>query len=94
MRYQVSLDPVMGYVQVDVSPRDAEVTLDGRRVSHGISPVPVGSYDVKVSAFGYVEWNGRVAVWENIVSPISVDLEPSPFEISSPVLTRAVVNPG
>jgi hypothetical protein len=93
MRFQVTLDPVMGYVQIDVSPRDADVTLDGRRVSHGISPVPIGSYDVVVSAFGYAQWNGRIEVWENVVSPISVDLEPSPFEILPPVLTRAVVNP-
>ncbi|HSV93756.1 MAG TPA: PEGA domain-containing protein, partial [Desulfobacterales bacterium] len=93
MRYQVTLAPVMGYVQIDVSPRVAEVTLDGRRVPHGISPVPVGSYDVAVSAFGYVQWNGRIEVWENVVSPVSVDLETSPFGILTPRLTRTVVNP-
>jgi hypothetical protein len=93
MRYHVSLDPVMGFVQVDVRPRDAEITLDGSRVPPGISPVAVGSYDVKVSAFGYSEWTGHIEVWENNVATISVDLEPTPFAIMPPVLTRAVVNP-
>ena len=93
MRYLVTLDPIMGYVQIDVHPGDAEVTLDGRQVPHGISPVPVGSYDVRVSAFGYVEWNGRIEVWENSVTPISVVLDPSPFAILPPVLVRETVNP-
>ncbi len=93
MRYRVTLDPVTGFVQVDVRPRDAEVTLDGRRVPPGITPVPVGSYDVTVRAFGYAEWSGRIEVWENNVATISVDLEPTPFEMAPPVLTRTVVNP-
>jgi hypothetical protein len=93
MRYQASLDPVLGFVQVEVRPRDAEVTLDSRRVTPGITPVAIGSYEVRVSAFGYVEWIGRIEVWENVVSTISVELEPTPFAIMPPVLTRPVVNP-
>ena len=71
----------------------SEVTLDGRRVPRGISPVPIGSYDVAVRAFGYSQWNGRIVVRENAVSSISVDLAPTPFAIRTPALTRAVVNP-
>jgi hypothetical protein len=93
MRYQVSLDPVLGFVRVDVSPRDAEVTLDGRRVPPGITPVAIGSYDVRVRAFGYAEWVGRITVYENDVATVSVELEPTPFAIMPPVLTRSVVNP-
>jgi hypothetical protein len=93
MRYRVSLDPVMGFVQVDVRPRDAGITLDGRTVPPGITAVAVGFYDVVVSAFGYAEWMGRIEIWENNVSTISVDLEPTPFSIMPPVLTRAFVNP-
>jgi hypothetical protein len=93
MTYAVTLDPILGFVQVDVSPRGAEVTLDGKRLSRGITPIPVGTYTVKVSAFGYRTWNDRIAVWENIVTPVTVDLEPAAFSISPPSIGRAVVNP-
>lgn len=93
MRYHVTLTPVMGFVQVDVFPRDAEVELDGRRVPRGITPVPVGSYEVVVRAFGFEPWYGRVEVWENIVSSVAVDLEPAPFSIHAPDLARDAVNP-
>jgi hypothetical protein len=93
MAYEIALDPILGFVQVDVSPSDAEVTLDDKRVSRGITPVPVGSYTVKASAFGYTEWRGRIEVWENLVTPIAVDLEPAAFAISPPSIARPVVNP-
>jgi hypothetical protein len=93
MSYQVVLDPILGFVQVDVIPSDASVTLDDKRISRGITPVPVGSYSVKVSAFGYTEWRGRIEVWENIVTPIEVELEPAVFAISPPSIARPVVNP-
>jgi hypothetical protein len=84
MAYQIALDPILGFVQVDVHPSDAEVTLDEKRISQGVTPVPVGSYSVKAIAFGYVEWRGRITVWENVVTPIAIDLEPAPFAISTP----------
>jgi hypothetical protein len=93
MTYAVTLDPILGFVQVDVTPRDADVTLDGRRVSRGITPLPVGTYTVKVSAFGYRTWNDRIAVWENVVTPVVVDLEPAEFSLSPLSIWRAVVNP-
>jgi hypothetical protein len=93
MAYQIALDPILGFVQVDVNPSVAELTLDDRRISQGITPVPVGSYSVKASAFGYTEWRGRITVWENIVTPIAIDLEPAPFAISTPSVARPVVNP-
>jgi len=93
MTYQVSLDPILGFVQIDVHPIDADVTLDGRSLSRGITPLPVGIYTVKVSAFGYQTWSDRVAVWENAVTPIVVDLDPAPFAMTPPSIARPVVNP-
>lgn len=93
MRYDVTLRPLVGFVQVDVRPLEAEVTLDGRRVPQGITPVAVGSYAVAVSAFGYLEWRGRIVVDENAVTPLVLDLQPSAFDVSALSLARAVVNP-
>ncbi len=93
MAYQVALDPILGFVQVEVIPSNAEVTLDGKRVSRGITPVPVGSYSVKATAFGYNEWFDRIEVWENNVTLIAVDLEPAAFAISPPSIPRPAVNP-
>jgi hypothetical protein len=93
MRYEVTLDPIVGFVQIDVSPRGAEVTLNGSQLADGITPVPVGFYDVAVRAFGYTEWHGHIEVFENVVTPITVDLEPAVFSISPPSFNRTVVNP-
>ena len=38
MAYQVALDPILGFVQVDVIPFDAEVTLDEQEGFLGASP--------------------------------------------------------
>jgi hypothetical protein len=93
MRYEASLEAIMGFVRVDVSPFDAEVTLGDTRLPRGITPVPVGSYTVKVNAFGYVEWRSRIEVWESIVTPIEVDLEPAAFALSRLSVARPNVNP-
>lgn len=93
MRYEISLEPIMGFVQVDASPFDAEVTLGNTRLPRGITPVPVGSYAVEVSAFGYLAWRGRIEVWESVVTPIVVDLEPALFALSRLSVARPVVNP-
>lgn len=93
MRYDVALDPLVGFVQLDVTPRDADVTLDGRRVPQGITPVAVGSYSVEASAFGYLAWHGRIEVAEDAVTPLVIDLQPAPFAVSTLSLARPVVNP-
>jgi hypothetical protein len=94
MLYEIGLVPILGFVDVKVTPPEAEVTLGDRRISPGITPVPVGSYAVKASAFGYADWRSRVRIWENAVTPITVELEPAAFAVSTPSIARSVVNPG
>jgi hypothetical protein len=93
MVYEISLVPILGYVDLDVTPDGAEVMLGDRRLRRGITPIPIGSYSVKASAFGYTEWRSRVRVYENAVTPITVDLAPAAFAVATLSIARTVVNP-
>ena len=93
MLYEISLAPILGFVDVRVSPPQARVTVGDHGVPPGITPLPIGTYTVTVSAFGYVEWSTRLRVYENVVTPISTSLQPAAFAVSAPSLSRRVVNP-
>jgi len=93
MIYEISLVPILGYVDLAVTPDGAEVTLGDRRLRQGITAIPIGSYPVKASAFGYTDWRARIRVYENVVTPLNLDLTPAAFAVTTLSVARTVVNP-
>lgn len=93
MLYQTSLVENTGFLQIDVSPPDSIVTVGGTTVAPGLQKLPVGSYAVLVRAFGYEDFKEDVIVSEKVVTPLSVTLTPTPFQITSLSLPHARVNP-
>ncbi|MGO9410460.1 MAG: PEGA domain-containing protein [Spirochaetia bacterium] len=93
MLYQTSLTRITGFLQIDVSPPNAVVTVANSVVSPGLQELPVGSYTVSVRAFGYADFTGHVTITEKTVTPLSVNLLPAPFAVADFSLLRGRVNP-
>lgn len=93
MVYQVTLTPIVGFVQLQAAPPDAHITIGGQSVSPGLIQLPVGSYDVLGRAFGYQDYHGRVNVIGPSVIPLDIQLQPAPFGITGFSLVQRVVNP-
>jgi hypothetical protein len=93
MMYQTSLVRITGFLQIDVSPPNAVVTVGTSVVSPGLQELPVGSYPVSVRAFGYTDFSENVTITEKIVTPFSVTLTPTPFAFGDFSLLRTRVDP-
>ena len=93
MMYQTSLVRITGFLQIDVSPPNAVVTVGDSVVSPGLHELPVGSFSVSVRAFGYTDFNENVTITEKVVTPVSVTLTPTPFAFGDFSLLRTRVDP-
>ncbi|MFP4113664.1 MAG: PEGA domain-containing protein [Spirochaetota bacterium] len=90
---EVDLEPITGYLDVDVSPSHAEVFVDGNRITDFFAELPIGRYEVRVRLFGYRSRSQTVRIREREVARVAFDLEPAPFEITSLSAWRARFNP-
>ncbi len=93
MLYQATLTQITGFLQLNVTPPDAIVTLGSTTVTPGLQEVPVGTYVLLARVFGYADVTEQVTISERAVTNVSVALQPTPFAVSSLAITRPVVNP-
>ncbi len=89
----IDLEPITGYLSVEMSPEDAELILDGDRMKERVAELPVGSYLLRVTAFGYEPYLERITIREDRTTRVRAELEPAPFRISGLSPGRAVFNP-
>ncbi|MCE1196458.1 hypothetical protein LWX53_08180 [bacterium] len=90
---KIKLDPHEGYLSIDVSPEDAEVYVDGSRVSGKFAELPVGRHSVKVRKFGFDEAIVPISIQWFRTSTLRVALSPSVFEVRSLKARPARFNP-
>ncbi len=92
--YFITLRVVAGFLKIDVLPPDAELTVDGERLSAGyLHELPVGTYQVRASAFGYVEQEMSVEIRERELSSLDFVLEKAEFALSNLRANRQAFNP-
>ena len=93
MVYEADLERIVGFLHVSVSPPESIVTVNGSQLAQGTSTLPVGSYTVRVRAFGYTQREESVVIADRSVTDISIALLPAPFVLASFRLPKTVVNP-
>lgn len=78
---KIKMDPHEGYLSIDVSPGDAEVSVDGSTIFGAFAELPVGRHSVRVRKFGFDEAIVPVNIQWFRTSELRVALSPSVFEI-------------
>jgi hypothetical protein len=78
----LDLEEITGTLVVETFPSDARIQTGLRRLTPGSSTeLPIGSYLLDISAFGYETVRTTVLVEENRTSYFTVKLEEAPFRI-------------
>jgi hypothetical protein len=93
MLYQATLNQIMGFLQLSVSPPDSIVTVGGQKVIDGLQQLPVGTYTLEARSFGYSEQQQPVTISEQATTAVTIELVPAEFAISSLTLPKQRVNP-
>ena len=91
--YQATLNQVMGYLQLSISPVDSIVSVGGQKVGPGLQQLPVGNYTLVARSFGYAEDQESVTISEQATTTISIELAPAEFSLYSFTLPKQQVNP-
>ncbi len=89
----ITLAKIVGFLSVKTTPEHSIVYVDNIQRNTGISMLPVGSYAVRIRAFGYEDYATRVQIRENEITSIEAVLEKAPFSVRNVVAERAVFNP-
>ena len=93
MVYQADLEQIIGFLKVSVSPAGSIVTVGGDMVAPGTVTLPVGTYTVRVRAFGFTPVEQSVVIEEKALTEVSVALVPTAFAVTGFSLPKAAVNP-
>jgi len=90
---EIDLEQITGYLSVESQPPDAELLVGGESISGGFAELPIGSHQVRVRMFGYVQELLSIDIRENAVTRVRVELEPAPFELDRVSASRTRFNP-
>jgi len=91
--FYFTLAMISGTLDLEVSPADASVSVDGRAVASGALTLPVGEHLVALKRFGYVERSVPVVVRERERTRLSVALDRAAFAVSQLQASRTAFNP-
>lgn len=95
-KYTISctLDPFTGFLDITISPEDAELYLDGAKITDHFREVPVGYHTISARKFGFDEKSLKVLVLRGKVSRVALVLASSSFSVRDFRLSRILFNPG
>ncbi|MBN2533136.1 MAG: PEGA domain-containing protein [Spirochaetales bacterium] len=93
IKYNATLKPVTGYLDLSVSPQDASISFNDRIISRGITELRVGTYELHVRKFGYKDAYRTVTIDEKTTTSVTVVLEEASFSLSNPGVSRKIFNP-
>ncbi len=94
LRITFSLKEITGYLYVKTTPPGADISIGGfKSLNEGVNELPVGSYKVTVSMFGYESCETTVNISENSTTNLTIRLEPAKFRFSRIKLSRERFNP-
>lgn len=93
MLYETTLNPITGFLNLSIQPAESHVTVADRRVSQGMTELPVGVYTLTVRAFGYADHRETVAVYERSLTTVDIALSPVDFAVTRISAVRQTVNP-
>jgi hypothetical protein len=94
-RYKLrfTLAPVTGLVEIELSPADASITIDGVERSPGILELKAGKHRLVARRFAYEEKSRDFEVAPLAATKLSIALEEAAFAVSGLSPSRASFNP-
>ena len=84
---QVSLEPYTGKIAPVISPEDAVVTTNNMHIRNFPWELPVGTYTLQVSRFGYKSKTAEVHISRDETTRPKIKLEPLPFTVQELSIT-------
>lgn len=90
---ELVLEEVIGYLDVQTEPGDAQLFLGERPVVEMPTELPLGRYELTIRRFGYLTERRSVDIVEGETTTLRVSMTAAPFEISDLSLSRARFNP-
>ena len=90
---RIDLSLITGYLDVDVTPRDADIFVNDQRITDRFAVLPVGAHRLRVELFGYEPVTQTVRIAERRVTRVTVELERAPFELDDLEIWRPAFNP-
>jgi len=91
---RVTLEEITGTLLVDADPPDAEIRVNGERLSAGVPhELPIGSQTVEVRSFGYETERVTTRIRENRRTTLRVALDEAPFRFEDLTVSPRVFSP-
>ena len=88
-----TLELIVGYLDLTVTPSDATLRLDGALVGAGVREVAVGERRITATRFGYRDESIRVRVEPRRTTRVALNLEQAPFLAENLSAFRSAFNP-
>ncbi len=89
----INLEPVTGFLNISVSPENAEISTGWDNLYVGMNELQIGNHLITAELFSYDSWQQNVTIYDNKTSSISIKMIPSVFNISGLFLSRKAFNP-
>ncbi|MCK5672258.1 MAG: PEGA domain-containing protein, partial [Spirochaetales bacterium] len=89
----IYLNPITGFLNISLSPEEAEISTGWDELDEGINEIQIGTYIVRAEIFGYEPWEKQVNIFENNTTFLNIEMEPSDFKLSNLFLNRRAFNP-
>jgi hypothetical protein len=92
--YYFELKEITGFLKMEAFPPEAEVKVDSSWLpASRLHELPVGSYYLRIRAFGYEETGRSVTIYMREVTELSVTLNKVAFALSDLQSSRTAFNP-
>ena len=92
--HEAVLEPITGTFKITTVPGNALIYLATSELESGsASEIPVGSYSLRVRAFGYEDYVARVEIEEKLMTSLRVELKAAEFSLYDVRASKKVFNP-
>jgi hypothetical protein len=92
--YYFELEEITGFLKVEAFPPEAEIKFDTLWLPAGrLHELPIGSYNLRIRAFGYEEVSRPVKIYMRNLTEVGVTLKEAAFTLSNLQSSRTAFNP-
>ncbi len=94
-RYRLifTLSPITGTVNIEVSPQNAALTIDGGSVGAGQTELSVGSHELVASLFGFEPQRLNFNIEQERITGLNIELKPAAFSVDRLAVSQTSFNP-
>ncbi|MEW5816903.1 MAG: PEGA domain-containing protein, partial [Spirochaetota bacterium] len=93
LRLEMVLTKITGFLNLQVQPAGAAITVDDASVNAGVTELPVGTHHLAARLFGYEEWRQTVLITEKATTEVAAALKEAVFNVRNLHVSRQIFNP-